>query len=131
MAGLLSSLFSLGDPKGYVVGTLAEYLGTYLEGIDREHIQTNLWQGTVECKNLSLRKSAIDAIPGLPFGLLFGRVRSLKIGIPWTRLRSEATVVSMDGIEIVLVPQRAEKPDAKDLRQRQERRTKAALDEWD
>ncbi len=45
--------------EGLVAGILSSYLGTWIEGLERENLKIGIKQGNVTIENLKLRKEAL------------------------------------------------------------------------
>ena len=120
------------DVKGRVVGFVLEYLGQYLDGLDKKQVKLKLWQGDLSIENVQLKPAALDDLLQdnlkLPWGLAWGKVKVLRLKVPWSSLKKDSVVVSLDGIEVIAMPQKGRPSDCskKVLRQKEKR-----LAEWE
>ncbi|KAL1511905.1 hypothetical protein AB1Y20_005186 [Prymnesium parvum] len=91
-----------------VLTLLTKLLGPYIAGLTREKLRVGVWEGNVVLRDLELREEALDAL-GLPVSLRRGRIGSLQIRVPWSRLRSEAVEICVE--ELVLLASMREAPE--------------------
>eukprot|EP01061_Rhynchopus_euleeides_P006629 TRINITY_DN15676_c0_g1_i1.p1 TRINITY_DN15676_c0_g1~~TRINITY_DN15676_c0_g1_i1.p1 ORF type:complete len:286 (+),score=123.19 TRINITY_DN15676_c0_g1_i1:147-1004(+) len=105
----------LPDIKGRVTGFILEYLGQYLDGLDKKQLRLKLWQGDLVINDVRLRASAFDEllqdVGNVPLCLLSGTVDSLHLKVPWSALKRESVVVTLSGVQGVVAPCKAKKWD--------------------
>lgn len=89
--------------KGLAAWVLNTYLGKYLENLNTDQLSIALLQGEVELENIPLKKDALNSFE-LPLEIRAGFVQKIKVTIPFTRLRSEPWVISIEGLYIVAGP---------------------------
>ena len=120
------------DIKGRVTGFILEYLGQYLEGLDRKQLRLKLWAGDLVIKNVRLRGPAFDELlqdmGGLPLCLMNGTVDELHLRVPWSSLKSESVVVTLSGVRGVAAPCKAK---AYDHNAWLRRKKEASLARWE
>eukprot|EP01065_Artemidia_motanka_P020751 TRINITY_DN24798_c1_g1_i2.p1 TRINITY_DN24798_c1_g1~~TRINITY_DN24798_c1_g1_i2.p1 ORF type:complete len:4341 (+),score=992.28 TRINITY_DN24798_c1_g1_i2:62-13084(+) len=125
----------LPDIKGRLVAFILEYLGQYFDGLNRQQVKLKLWEGDLAIAGVTLRPDAVNGILegtcGLPWTLLHGSVGSLTLRVPWTTLRSEPVVVTVDGVHGVLMPKRARPYDADADCRREHEQKMARLSRWE
>eukprot|EP00754_Rhynchopus_humris_P027755 Rhum_TRINITY_DN15106_c25_g1::Rhum_TRINITY_DN15106_c25_g1_i1::g.139878::m.139878 len=128
--GLLGKVIP--DLKGRLTGFILEYLGQYLEGLDRNQLRLKLWQGDLVVRDVKLRAGAFDEllqdVGGVPLALVSGTVDSLHLKVPWSSLKKESVVVTLTGVRGVVAPCRAKPWDEHALVLR---RKEAALARWE
>ena len=95
--------------EGVVSTLLNEYLGAFIEGLDRHQLQLNVWSGRVDLHSLSIRPSALDALQ-LPVRVLSGSVQSLRLEANWLQLTSQPVRVELEGVHLQLGPRTSPPP---------------------
>ncbi|KAJ9464287.1 putative vacuolar protein sorting-associated protein 13C [Diplonema papillatum] len=122
----------LPDLKGRVTGYILEYLGQYLDGLDRNQVKLKLWNGDLSISNVRLNAEAFDEllqdVGGVPWALAWGNVATLHVSVPWSALKKESVVVTLDGVTGVAMPFEGKKWDAEAVRRR---RKTAELARWE
>lgn len=66
---------------------LAKILGEYVENFSAENLKIGIWSGQVVLSNLVLKKSVIRRL-NLPLRVLYSRLGTLRMTIPWKSLTS-------------------------------------------
>jgi len=66
---------------------LNKYLGEYVEGLSPKALSVSIWGGDIKLDNVMLKKD-IFAKFKLPLELVFGRIGTLRIQVPWRHLGS-------------------------------------------
>lgn len=89
--------------KSLLLRVLRDTFGHLVEGLESDNLQVAVWSGEIHLENLSLKKDALDAFQDLPLEIKVGRIKSLRISIPWTRLGSEPVKISIDGVYALVV----------------------------
>ena len=90
---------------------LNEYLGAFIEGLDRHQLQLNVWSGRVHLRSLSIKPSALDALQ-LPVSVVSGSVESLRLEANWLQLTSQPVRVELEGVHLLLAPRTSASPEA-------------------
>ncbi|OON20251.1 hypothetical protein X801_03869, partial [Opisthorchis viverrini] len=85
----------------YVGKLIMSYLNTYVKLRD-DQVAMSIWEGDVILNELELRCESVENLFPIPVGLRLGRVRELRIHVPWTKLNSENIVISLHTVECVL-----------------------------
>ena len=88
--------------KELVANLLREHVGKYIN-VDPDNVAVSLWSGKVELENLALKTDALQAL-NLPVKVVDGRVRKLSLAIPWSKLSTEAVVLSIEDIFCTVEP---------------------------
>ncbi|XP_025834661.1 vacuolar protein sorting-associated protein 13-like [Agrilus planipennis] len=96
--------------ESVVTDILNRILGDFIENLDSKQLNLGIWGGDVELKDLILKQSAVDELD-LPLQIAYGRLGNLTLKIPWKNLYSSATEASIDGLYLILVPNREIKYD--------------------
>ena len=86
----------------YITPLLMSYLDKYVRNIHPSDLKLSFWGGDVVLNNLELRLEVLSNLIPLPITFVSGRIRELRIHVPWTALGSESVDVSIDTIECVL-----------------------------
>ena len=89
--------------EGVVSDVLQPLLGSFVRGIDRDHLTMSIWDGEVLLHDLELRTEVIDALPGVPFRVLGGTIGKVRVSVPWRNLGGESMMVSIDRVLLLLV----------------------------
>ena len=88
--------------KELVANLLREHVGKYIN-VDPDNVAVSLWSGKVELEDLALKTDALQAL-NLPVKVVDGRVRKLSLAIPWSKLSTEAVVLSIEDIFCTVEP---------------------------
>ena len=80
---------------------LNEYLGDYVEGIDRQALTVSLLNGDVVLRNSTLRQDAFEQTD-LPVSVRAGMLETLTLKVPWNALGSKPVVVAVDGLYLLV-----------------------------
>eukprot|EP01064_Diplonema_japonicum_P029038 TRINITY_DN4605_c0_g2_i1.p1 TRINITY_DN4605_c0_g2~~TRINITY_DN4605_c0_g2_i1.p1 ORF type:complete len:3886 (+),score=834.56 TRINITY_DN4605_c0_g2_i1:82-11739(+) len=122
----------LPDIKGRVTAFILEYLGQYLDGLDKKQVKLKLWQGDLVIHNVRLKAEAVDGLLqdglGMPWALMWGNVTSLHLKVPWSSLKKESVVVTLEGVKGLVLPLKGKKWSGVEVAQR---RKQANLAAWE
>lgn len=86
-----------------IEAVLAEYVSEWIEGIDVDNMKIGIFSGKVEFHDLKLNVRALDKLQ-FPMQIIQASVGSLKIKVPWKRLRERAVKIVMEDIFILAEP---------------------------
>eukprot|EP00808_Paulinella_micropora_P013263 g68077.t1 len=86
--------------ESLVTSLLNQYLGMFIEGLDPEQLQMNVWSGEVDLQNLKLKSSCLDQLH-LPIKLKAGSVGRLRLALNWAKLSSEPVKVELSDIYLI------------------------------
>eukprot|EP00808_Paulinella_micropora_P000973 g79679.t1 len=86
--------------ESLVTSLLNKYLGMYIEGLDPEQLQMNVWSGNVDLKNLKLKSSCLDQLH-LPIKVKLGYVGRLHLSLNWRKLSSEPVQIELEDVYLV------------------------------
>src|SRR5574343_1121189 len=89
--------------NGAVANVLNSVLGTWVDNINSDQLKLSIFSGEVLLKDLKLKNSAIESL-GLPFTLQYGRISSLKVDIPWSKLSSSPLTIDISEIYGLISP---------------------------
>ena len=89
--------------NGAVANVLNSVLGTWVDNINSDQLKLSIFAGEVTLKDLKLKDSAIESL-GFPFTLQYGRIASLKVDIPWSKLSSSPLVIEISEIYGLISP---------------------------
>ncbi|XP_036356919.1 vacuolar protein sorting-associated protein 13D isoform X3 [Octopus sinensis] len=79
------------------------YIGEYVENLNRDSVYVGLLAGAVQLDDLILKKDVFNQF-GLPLQLKKGMIRKITLKIPVTRIHSEPWVITMEGVYIIVEP---------------------------
>ena len=82
---------------------LNEYLGKYVEGIDRESLKISIYAGDVVLRNLRLKQDALEELD-LPVTVKTGMLGSLTLKVPWNNLGGTPVVVEINDLYLLVRP---------------------------
>eukprot|EP00118_Oscarella_pearsei_P014228 m.120553 g.120553 ORF g.120553 m.120553 type:complete len:3576 (+) comp37735_c0_seq2:78-10805(+) len=86
----------------YLTPLFFSYIEKYVKNLAPSDFQLSLWQGDVSLNNLELKLDVIESELGLPFQLVSGKIRQLRVNVPWTSLGSEPVKITVETLECVL-----------------------------
>ena len=86
-----------------VANVLNDVLGSWVENINSEQLKLSVFSGKILLENLLLRRTALESL-GLPFNLVYGKIKKIKVDIPWTALASRPLTIKISGIYILTCP---------------------------
>eukprot|EP00050_Salpingoeca_kvevrii_P000824 m.156882 g.156882 ORF g.156882 m.156882 type:complete len:3776 (-) comp10222_c0_seq1:35-11362(-) len=89
--------------ESLLTNILNRYLGAYVEGLTQQQLHVAVFQGDVQLENLVLRKDALRKLD-LPFDVRAGFLGRLTMKIPWSRLKSESVVISIEDVFVLAAP---------------------------
>ena len=81
---------------------LNEYLGAYVEGIDKEALSVSVVKGDVTLRNSRIKPDALSQHLDLPVSVRAGVLDTLTLKVPWNALGSTPVVVTMDGMYLLV-----------------------------
>lgn len=90
--------------EGLLEKILLAKLGKFIAGLDKDNLKVALWSGDIILENVYLKKDALLMFQ-LPLFLELGKIKRLRIKVPWTRLGSSPVEIFLGGLYIVVVPQ--------------------------
>ncbi|XP_048376852.1 intermembrane lipid transfer protein VPS13C isoform X2 [Stegostoma tigrinum] len=110
--------------EALVAELLNRGLGDYVENLDKSQLKLGIWGGNVVLDNLKVKENALNDLD-VPFKVKAGQIDKLTLKIPWKNLYSEAVVASLDGLNLLVVPEGSIQYDAeKEEKQLQENKQK-------
>ncbi|EAR90245.2 hypothetical protein TTHERM_00355920 (macronuclear) [Tetrahymena thermophila SB210] len=80
------------------------FLQGIIEDFSENDIELSKWKGTLELKNLNIKKDYLTDIGvkiGFPLVKESAIIEKLQLSIPWTKIRSEPIVIKIKGIKVV------------------------------
>lgn len=87
--------------EGFLEKFLLKYFGEYLCGIDKTNLSIAVWKGEINVRTVDINPEILKKL-SLPLRLVFGRVDSLVLRVPWKNLSSSPVEVSIESISLVL-----------------------------
>ncbi|XP_078056333.1 intermembrane lipid transfer protein VPS13C isoform X4 [Mustelus asterias] len=113
--------------EALVAELLNRGLGDYVENLDKSQLKLGIWGGNVVLDNLKVKENALNDLD-VPFKIKAGQIDKLTLKIPWKNLYSEAVVATLDGLNLLVVPEGSIQYDAeKEEKQLQENKQKELL----
>ncbi|XP_062321167.1 intermembrane lipid transfer protein VPS13B [Osmerus eperlanus] len=88
--------------ESYVTPLLMSYVNKYIKNLKPSDLQLSLWGGDVVLSKLDLKLDVLEQELKLPFTFLSGHIHELRIHVPWTKLGSEAVVITINTMECIL-----------------------------
>ncbi|KAG9283570.1 vacuolar protein sorting-associated protein 13B [Astyanax mexicanus] len=88
--------------ESYVTPLLMSYVNRYIKNLKPSDLQLSLWGGDVVLSKLDLKLDVLEQELKLPFTFLSGHIHELRIHVPWTKLSSEAVVITINTMECIL-----------------------------
>ena len=89
--------------EGLLAEFLGHLLGDFVEDIDEKQLRIAIMQGTLDLCGLYVRPDAISRF-GFPLRVKRGRIGSLRLSVPWSNIKSEATSLVIKDVFILLEP---------------------------
>nr|CAB3267622.1 vacuolar protein sorting-associated protein 13B-like [Phallusia mammillata] len=103
--------------ESYLSPFLLSYLSKYIKDIEPQNLQFSLWGGDAVLHNVKFKLDALDnELFGAPFSFVSCQAQELKMHVPWSKLASEAVVITLNTVECVLKLQ-CSKPEKKPTRE--------------
>lgn len=93
---------------------LNEYLGAYVEGIDKEALSVSVVKGDVTLRNSRIKPDALSRHLDLPVSVRAGVLDTLTLTVPWNALGSTPVVVAMDGLYLLVRAKEGEAQETRD-----------------
>uniref|UniRef100_A0A3Q3JJ33 Vacuolar protein sorting 13 homolog C n=1 Tax=Monopterus albus TaxID=43700 RepID=A0A3Q3JJ33_MONAL len=87
--------------ESLVSDLLNRFIGDYVENLDKSQLKIGIW-GNVVLENLKVKENALSEFD-VPFKVKAGQIK-LTLKIPWKNLYSDAVVVVLDGLYLLVVP---------------------------
>lgn len=89
--------------KAFISSLLERQLGKYIDGLSSESLKVGLWNGQVELEDLSLKQDALREF-NLPVRIIQGRVKKVKLLVPWNSLGSSSVELLIEGVTFIAEP---------------------------
>lgn len=89
-----------------VATVLERVLGTFVEGINADHLRLDALGGDITLTSLRLRLSAFEALD-LPVSVADGRLGSVRVKVPWRNLGKEPLLIELSELHLLLTPLQA------------------------
>lgn len=86
-----------------MLNILSDTIGKYVEGISKENLHMGVGSGELEFSNLSLRPDGLEELE-LPISVVHGKIRTVRLIVPWRHLGSEPVIVHVDGVLAQIIP---------------------------
>ena len=99
--------------ESYVGPIIESTLSKFIK-LQPNALKISLWSGECKLKNLDLKLSTIEHELNLPFKLLNGSIKEIKVNIPWTALGSQSIVITCSTMEVTFELKETQKAELKD-----------------
>uniref|UniRef100_A0A1I8IRW7 Vacuolar protein sorting-associated protein 13D n=2 Tax=Macrostomum lignano TaxID=282301 RepID=A0A1I8IRW7_9PLAT len=90
--------------EGVISYILQKYVGKYVENFNSEKVSFGVFQGDVTLENLPLKSDALLDIFDLPVEIVSGHIGKISLKIPYTQLRSQPWLFTIEKLYIVAKP---------------------------
>lgn len=90
--------------EGFIEKLLANKLGKFFAGIEKENLSVGFWSGEIVLENVYIKPFLLEQLQ-MPLVLKFGKVQRLVIRVPWTRIQSSPVEIVLVGLYMILSPQ--------------------------
>ena len=87
--------------EGFLEKFLLKYFGEYLRGIDKTNLSVAVWRGEISVLTVDLNPDILKKLQ-LPLKMVFGKIQSLLLRVPWNNLSAKPVEVEIDSIFVVL-----------------------------
>lgn len=81
---------------------LLQYFGEYLKGIDKQNLSVAVWKGEIAVKTVDINPEILKK-HGIPLKMVFGKIESLLLKVPWNNLSGKPVEVEIDSISVILL----------------------------
>lgn len=88
--------------EGFLEKFLLKYFGEYLKGIDKQNLSVAVWKGEISVKTVDINPDILRKM-GIPLKMVFGKIESLLLKVPWNNLSGKPVEVEIDSICVVLL----------------------------
>lgn len=87
---------------------MLKYFGEYLKGIDKTNLSVAVWRGEISVRTVDINPDILRKF-GVPLRMVFGKVESLLLKVPWNNLSGKPVEIEIDCISVVLALEDIEK----------------------
>jgi hypothetical protein len=87
--------------EGFLEKFLLKYFGEYLKGIDKGNLSVAVWKGEISVKTVDINPEIMRK-QNIPLRMIFGKIESLLMRVPWNNLSSKPVEIFIDSICVVL-----------------------------
>lgn len=81
---------------------LSKYLGNYIDGLNKDAFKVSIFSGNVELKKLTVKTDALKEF-NLPIEIKSGYLGKLILKVPWKKITSKPTYVTIEDVYLVIV----------------------------
>lgn len=86
--------------KSIVAKLVSHFFSQYIEEIDTNKFELQIWNGIARLENLNIAKNALTSHQ-MPFTVKKGTVGTINLTFPWNRLNTEPCVIDLENIFIL------------------------------
>ncbi|KAI6203695.1 Vacuolar protein sorting-associated protein 13C [Aphelenchoides besseyi] len=112
--------------EGFAVSLINRFLGDYIENVNEKQLNLSIWGGDIKLLNLNVKETALDNLD-LPIKLKFGCLDKLVLKIPWKNLYKEPVIADVEGLYLIVVPNKGVQYNAEKVRQNEHENKQKAL----
>lgn len=87
--------------EGFLEKFLLKYFGEYLKGIDKSNLSVAVWKGEITVKTVDINPDIMKKF-NLPLKIIFGKIDSLLLRVPWNNLSSKPVELNIENISLVV-----------------------------
>jgi vacuolar protein sorting-associated protein 13A/C len=104
--------------ESIIADLLNQVIGDYVENLDAKQLSVGIWAGefitikfrcfvlgNLELTDLVIKETALDSLD-FPLKLKFGCLDKLVLKIPWTNLYEAPVIAEVEGLYMIIVPNR-------------------------
>ena len=82
---------------------LVQYVGQFVEGIDRENLHLGIWGGSFFIQNVRVNPGVIDSLE-LPLKITYSHIGGLMLKVPWKSLGSSPVDIQLEDVFLIVAP---------------------------
>ncbi|KAI6208431.1 Vacuolar protein sorting-associated protein 13C [Aphelenchoides besseyi] len=112
--------------EGFAVSLINRFLGDYIENVNEKQLNLSIWGGDIKLLNLNVKETALDNLD-LPIKLKFGCLDKLVLKIPWKNLYKEPVIADVEGLYVIVVPNKGVQYNEEKVRQNEYENKQKAL----
>lgn len=87
--------------EGFLEKFLLKYFGEYMKGIDKTNLSVAVWKGEILVRTVDINPDILKK-GNIPLRMVFGKIESLLLKVPWNNLSSKPVELFIDSISMVL-----------------------------
>ena len=80
---------------------LNKYLTKYMNGVTTKNIESSVWGGTIEIKNVSFKENAFEDLQ-LPLKIVFSHIGEFSLNVDWYKLSSKPVEITIKDVYLTV-----------------------------